>query len=197
MMLCFLCCTFMRFLSLSPIFASSSLHSFSFLTDSLTHTVELNEACSSGCGSFIHTLAQTLQMDVAEFAALGVRAKNPLDLGSRCTVFMNSRVKQAQKEGAPVDDISAGIAISVIKNTIYKVIRMRDASSIGNHIVVQGGTFYNDAVLRAFEKVAGKKVVRPDISGIMVSCVWCTGQRQKEGWGSEVCMKATVWGSFG
>ncbi len=130
-------------------------------------SVQLNEACSSGCGSFIETFAKSLDFEVADFAKIALFAKNPIDLGTRCTVFMNSKVKQAQKEGATVADISAGLAYSVIKNALYKVIKVADASELGKRIVVQGGTFYNDAVLRSFEKIAGCDAVRPDISGIM------------------------------
>lgn len=129
--------------------------------------VQLNEACSSGCGSFIETFAKSLDYAVADFAQIALFAKNPIDLGSRCTVFMNSKVKQAQKEGATVADISAGLAYSVIKNALYKVIKVTDASDLGNNIVVQGGTFYNDAVLRSLERIAGVDVIRPDIAGIM------------------------------
>ncbi|MBO4399120.1 MAG: 2-hydroxyacyl-CoA dehydratase [Lachnospiraceae bacterium] len=134
------------------------------------HTVDkiqLNEACSSGCGSFIETFAKSLDYDVANFAKIALFAENPIDLGSRCTVFMNSKVKQAQKEGATVADISAGLAYSVIKNALYKVIKVTDASELGRNIVVQGGTFYNDAVLRSLERIAGVEVIRPDIAGIM------------------------------
>jgi predicted CoA-substrate-specific enzyme activase len=130
-------------------------------------SIMLNEACSSGCGSFISTFATSLGMPVEEFARAGIESKSPTDLGTRCTVFMNSRVKQAQKEGASVPDISGGIAISVIKNALFKVIRLRSAEEMGQRIVVQGGTFYNDAVLRAFEKISGREAVRPDIAGIM------------------------------
>ncbi|QEK11515.1 2-hydroxyacyl-CoA dehydratase [Crassaminicella thermophila] len=130
-------------------------------------SIMLNEACSSGCGSFIETFANSLKMDVEEFAKKAIESKNPVDLGTRCTVFMNSRVKQAQKEGVEFTDISAGISISVIKNALYKVIRMRRVEDLGEKIVVQGGTFYNDAVLRSLEKIIGKEVVRPDIAGIM------------------------------
>ena len=130
-------------------------------------SVQLNEACSSGCGSFIETFAQSLNYSVKDFAQEALFAKHPIDLGTRCTVFMNSKVKQAQKEGATVADISAGLAYSVIKNALYKVIKVSDASSLGKHIVVQGGTFYNDAVLRSFEKIAGCEAIRPDIAGIM------------------------------
>ncbi|MDY4693622.1 MAG: acyl-CoA dehydratase activase-related protein [Blautia sp.] len=130
-------------------------------------SVQLNEACSSGCGSFIETFAKSLNYTVQDFAKAAVFAQHPIDLGTRCTVFMNSKVKQAQKEGAEVSDISAGLAYSVIKNALYKVIKVSDASELGKHIVVQGGTFYNDAVLRAFEKIAGCQAIRPDIAGIM------------------------------
>lgn len=130
-------------------------------------SVMLNEACSSGCGSFIEIFARSLNMDVQEFAKAATVSMCPVDLGTRCTVFMNSRVKQAQKEGASVSDISSGIAISVIKNALFKVIRLKNIEELGKNIVVQGGTFYNDAVLRAFEKIAGREVIRPDIAGIM------------------------------
>lgn len=130
-------------------------------------SVQLNEACSSGCGSFIETFAKSLNYSVRDFAKVALFAKHPIDLGTRCTVFMNSKVKQAQKEGAQVSDISAGLAYSVIKNALYKVIKVSDASELGTHIVVQGGTFYNDAVLRSFEKIAGCEAIRPDIAGIM------------------------------
>ena len=130
-------------------------------------SVQLNEACSSGCGSFIETFARSLNYDVKDFAKLALFAENPIDLGSRCTVFMNSKVKQAQKEGATVADISAGLAISVIKNALLKVIKLTDPKDLGTNVVVQGGTFYNDAVLRSFERVSGCKAVRPDIAGIM------------------------------
>ncbi len=130
-------------------------------------SIMLNEACSSGCGSFIENFANSLGYTAEEFAALGLFASNPVDLGTRCTVFMNSNVKQAQKEGAPVSEISAGLAYSVIKNALYKVIKLTDARELGRHVVVQGGTFYNLGVLRAFEKIAGVEAICPDISGIM------------------------------
>ncbi|MGN0472935.1 MAG: acyl-CoA dehydratase activase-related protein [Lachnospiraceae bacterium] len=130
-------------------------------------SVQLNEACSSGCGSFIETFAKSLNYSVQDFAQVALFAKHPIDLGTRCTVFMNSKVKQAQKEGAEVSDISAGLAYSVIKNALFKVIKVSDASDLGKNIVVQGGTFYNDAVLRSFEKIAHCEAVRPDIAGIM------------------------------
>lgn len=130
-------------------------------------SIMLNEACSSGCGSFIETFASSMGYSVADFARLGLYAKHPVDLGSRCTVFMNSSVKQAQKDGAGVDDISAGISMSVVRNAIYKVIRAHSADELGQNIVVQGGTFLNDAVLRSFEAEMGRNVIRPDISGLM------------------------------
>ncbi|HIX77403.1 MAG TPA: 2-hydroxyacyl-CoA dehydratase [Candidatus Fusicatenibacter merdavium] len=130
-------------------------------------SVQLNEACSSGCGSFIENFAQSLNYSVQDFAHEALFAKHPIDLGTRCTVFMNSKVKQAQKEGASVADISAGLAYSVIKNALYKVIKVSDATELGRHIVVQGGTFYNDAVLRSFERIADCEAIRPDIAGIM------------------------------
>ena len=137
------------------------------LKDGCVDTVLLNEACSSGCGSFLENFANSLDYTAEGFAREALFAPNPVDLGTRCTVFMNSNVKQAQKEGAMVSDISAGLAYSVIKNALYKVIKLTDASELGGHIVVQGGTFYNQAVLRAFEKIAGVEVICPDISGIM------------------------------
>lgn len=130
-------------------------------------SIMLNEACSSGCGSFIQTFAMALGYDIAEFSQLGLFAEKPVDLGSRCTVFMNSSVKQAQKDGATVEDISAGLSMSIIKNAIYKVIRANSPDELGKNIVVQGGTFLNDAVLRAFEKELGRNVIRPAISGLM------------------------------
>ena len=130
-------------------------------------SVQLNEACSSGCGSFIETFAKSLNYSVEDFAEAALFAAHPIDLGTRCTVFMNSKVKQAQKEGASVSDISAGLAYSVIKNALFKVIKVSDASELGKNIVVQGGTFYNNAVLRSFEKIAGCEAIRPDIAGIM------------------------------
>ena len=129
--------------------------------------IMLNEACSSGCGSFIETFAKSLNISIQEFVNAAIEARRPVDLGSRCTVFMNSKIKQAQKEGYSVGDISAGLSYSVIKNAIQKVMKVRDVKTLGDHIVVQGGTFYNDAVLRAFELIVGKNVVRPDIAGLM------------------------------
>ncbi len=130
-------------------------------------SIMLNEACSSGCGSFIQTFAQAMGYDIADFANLGLFAKAPVELGSRCTVFMNSSVKQAQKDGASVEDISAGLSSSIIKNAIYKVIRAKSPEELGKNIVVQGGTFLNDAVLRSFEMEMGRNVTRPAIAGLM------------------------------
>ncbi len=130
-------------------------------------SIMLNEACSSGCGSFIETFAKAMGYNIADFAKLGLFAKAPVNLGSRCTVFMNSSVKQAQKDGAPVEDISAGLSISIVKNAIYKVIRASNADDLGKNIVVQGGTFLNDAVLRSFELELGRNVTRPTIAGLM------------------------------
>jgi len=138
-----------------------------FVQDGSIGNITLNEACSAGCGSFIENFAQGLNMTAAEFAAKALESRNPVDLGTRCTVFMNSRVKQAQKEGADVGDISAGIALSVIKNALFKVMQLKDVDALGDHIVVQGGTFYNDAVLRAMEVLLGRDVTRPDIAGLM------------------------------
>ena len=137
------------------------------IEDGAISNIFLNEACSSGCGSFLQTFAQALGYDVKEFARLGLFAERPVDLGSRCTVFMNSSVKQAQKDGATIENISAGLSISVVKNAIYKVIRASSPEELGRNIVVQGGTFYNEAVLRAFEKEMGVEVIRPDIAGLM------------------------------
>lgn len=137
------------------------------INDSLIEEILLNEACSSGCGSFIETFAKSLNTTVNDFAISALTSKNPIDLGSRCTVFMNSKVKQAQKEGASVADISAGLSYSVIKNALYKVIKLRNPSSLGQNVIVQGGTFYNEAILRAFEIETGIKPFRPSISGLM------------------------------
>ena len=130
-------------------------------------SIMLNEACSSGCGSFIETFAKSLEMSVHDFAEEAILAEHPVDLGTRCTVFMNSKVKQAQREGATLSDISAGISFSVVKNALFKVIRLTSLESLGEKVVVQGGTFYNNSVLRAFEQITGRQVVRPDIAGIM------------------------------
>ncbi|HJG31664.1 MAG TPA: 2-hydroxyacyl-CoA dehydratase [Collinsella ihuae] len=135
--------------------------------DGVIEHIMLNEACSSGCGSFIESFAVSMNMDVVQFAKEAIGAKNPVDLGSRCTVFMNSRVKQAQKEGATVGDIAAGLSYSVIKNALFKVIKLRDPSEIGDQVIVQGGTFMSDATLRAFELLTGLDAVRPDIAGCM------------------------------
>ncbi len=137
------------------------------MKDGAIVSIQLNEACSSGCGSFLDNFANTMGMDVKEFGKIALMAQRPVDLGSRCTVFMNSRVKQAQKEGASVGDIAAGLSYSVIKNALFKVIKLRKASDIGEKVVVQGGTFFNDAILRAFEKIAGVSVYRPDVAGLM------------------------------
>ena len=138
-----------------------------FVKDGTIGNITLNEACSAGCGSFIQNFAQGLNMSVGDFANKALTANAPVDLGTRCTVFMNSKVKQAQKEGASVNDISAGIALSVIKNALFKVMQLKNVDELGENIVVQGGTFYNDAVLRAIEEILGKKVIRPDIAGLM------------------------------
>ena len=137
------------------------------IRNGVIESIILNEACSSGCGSFIETFAKSLDMTVKEFAARALDSQNPVDLGNRCTVFMNSKVKQAQKEGATVEDISAGLSYSVIKNALYKVIKIRRPEDFGKKIVAQGGTFYNEAVLRAFEKETKREIIRPDISGLM------------------------------
>jgi len=138
-----------------------------FVRDGVIDSIMLNEACSAGCGSFIENFAQSLGLAVKDFSLLGLKAERPVDLGTRCTVFMNSKVKQAQKEGADVGDISAGISISIVKNALFKVIRLKNTEELGEKIVVQGGTFYNDAVLRAMEQTIGREVIRPDIAGIM------------------------------
>jgi predicted CoA-substrate-specific enzyme activase len=137
------------------------------INDGIIESIMLNEACSSGCGSFIETFSNSLDIDIEDFVKKSLFSKTPVDLGTRCTVFMNSKVKQSQKEGASVGDIAAGISYSVIKNALFKVIRLKDTADLGENIVVQGGTFYNDAVLRALEIILGKEVVRPDISGLM------------------------------
>jgi predicted nucleotide-binding protein (sugar kinase/HSP70/actin superfamily) len=137
------------------------------IKDGAIDNIMLNEACSSGCGSFIETYAKSLNLSIQEFVKEALASKRPVDLGSRCTVFMNSKIKQAQKEGFTVGDISAGLSYSVIKNAIQKVMKVRNTEVLGDNIVVQGGTFYNDAILRAFEKIVGKNVIRPDIAGLM------------------------------
>ena len=137
------------------------------IKDGTINNIMLNEACSSGCGSFIETFSKSLNLPIQDFVEAALESRSPVDLGSRCTVFMNSKIKQAQKEGSTVGDISAGLSYSVIKNAIQKVMKIRDVETLGNHIVVQGGTFYNDAILRAFELIVGKEVIRPDIAGLM------------------------------
>ncbi|HEX3033297.1 MAG TPA: BadF/BadG/BcrA/BcrD ATPase family protein, partial [Bacillota bacterium] len=137
------------------------------IREGVIDSIQLNEACSSGCGSFLDTFASSLGLPITEFAGAALSAPNPVDLGSRCTVFMNSRVKQAQKEGAQVGDISAGLSYSVIKNALFKVIKVKNPQELGRRIVVQGGTFYNDAVLRSFELLSEREAIRPDIAGIM------------------------------
>ncbi|MDO4551961.1 MAG: acyl-CoA dehydratase activase-related protein [Bacillota bacterium] len=137
------------------------------IKDGAIYNIMLNEACSSGCGSFLETYSRSVNMDVKAFANEALFAKAPVDLGTRCTVFMNSKVKQAQKEGATIGDISAGLSYSIVKNALYKVIKLRDPELAGEKIVVQGGTFLNDAVLRSMERIIGREVVRPDIAGIM------------------------------
>lgn len=158
------------------------------IKNGVIENIILNEACSSGCGSFLETFAKSLSMDIKEFAKEGIFSKKPVDLGSRCTVFMNSRVKQAQKEGAEIADISAGLSYSVIKNAMFKVIKMKDINEIGDNIVVQGGTFYNDLVLRAFEKLIGKEVIRPGIAGIMgaFGAALVAKERYREGYVTEI-----------
>jgi predicted nucleotide-binding protein (sugar kinase/HSP70/actin superfamily) len=156
--------------------------------------VLLNEACSSGCGSFLETFAHSLGLSVQAFTAEALRASTPVDLGSRCTVFMNSRVKQAQKEGASVGDISAGLSYSVIRNALQKVIRLRDPAQLGAKIVVQGGTFTNDAVLRAFELVSGREAVRPDVPGLMGALGAALRAREDAGDGSEIAAESSLLG---
>ncbi|MBU5590710.1 2-hydroxyacyl-CoA dehydratase [Clostridium sp. MSJ-4] len=137
------------------------------IKDGVINSIQLNEACSSGCGSFLDMFAQSLNMSIEKFSRQGLLSQRPVDLGSRCTVFMNSKVKQVQKEGADIGDISSGLSYSVIKNALYKVIKIKNPEELGEKIIVQGGTFYNEAVLRAFEKVSGKEAIRPDIAGLM------------------------------
>ncbi len=152
------------------------------MKDGTVDNIFLNEACSSGCGSFLQTMANTLGMTASDFAVKGLFAKHPVNLGSRCTVFMNSSVKQAQKDGATVEDISAGLSISVVRNALYKVIRTNNPQKLGSHIVVQGGTFNSNAVLRAFERELGAEVVRPDIAGLMgaYGCAVYAREHRKE-----------------
>ena len=137
------------------------------IKDGTIQSITLNEACSAGCGSFLQAFAKSLSIEIKDFATKALFAKSPVDLGSKCTVFMNSKVKQAQKEGFTIEDIAAGLAYSVVKNSLYKVIKLRNPDELGNNIVVQGGTFYNEAVLRSFELLSGRNVVRPNISGLM------------------------------
>ena len=138
-----------------------------YVRDGCVSDIQINEACSSGCGSFIETFARSLNLGIADFARIACEANEPFDLGTRCTVFMNSRVKQALREGATVGEISAGLAYSVIRNSLYKVLKLKDPATLGERIVVQGGTFRNPAVLRAFELQIGREVIRPDISEMM------------------------------
>ena len=137
------------------------------ISNGVIESIMLNEACSSGCGSFIETFAKSLNIQVEEFSKRGLEAQAPVDLGTRCTVFMNSKIKQVQKEGVSIEDLSAGLSISVVKNALYKVIRVKNPDELGKNIVVQGGTFLNDSVLRAFEMLLGREVIRPEISGLM------------------------------
>jgi predicted CoA-substrate-specific enzyme activase len=137
------------------------------IKDGVIDQILLNEACSAGCGSFLESFAENLGRSVQEFSKLALTASNPVDLGSRCTVFMNSKVKQVQKEGASIADISAGLSYSIVTNALYKVIKLKTVEELGHRVVVQGGTFLNDAVLRSFEKLIEKDVVRPDLAGLM------------------------------
>lgn len=152
------------------------------IKDGVIDRILLNEACSAGCGSFLESFAETLEQDVRSFSQLALTAGAPVDLGSRCTVFMNSKVKQVQKEGASIADISAGLAYSVVMNALYKVIKLKSVEELGDRIVVQGGTFMNDAVLRAFEKITGREVIRPDLAGLMgaYGCALLSKQRSME-----------------
>ncbi|MGE5630617.1 MAG: acyl-CoA dehydratase activase-related protein [Caulobacteraceae bacterium] len=158
------------------------------IKNGVIESILLNEACSSGCGSFLDTFASSLGMSIEEFAGEALTAGKPVDLGSRCTVFMNSRVKQAQKEGAAVGDISAGLSYSVIKNALFKVIKVKSPKELGEKIVVQGGTFYNDAVLRSFEILSGREAIRPDIAGIMgaFGAALISRERYEEGCGTNL-----------
>lgn len=157
-------------------------------------SILLNEACSSGCGSFIETFAKSLNMKIEDFAKEAVKSKAPVDLGSRCTVFMNSRVKQSQKEGAEISDISAGLSYSVIKNALFKVIKLRDEKDVGDKVIVQGGTFYNDAVLRSFELISGREAIRPDIAGLMgaFGCAIISKERYVDGEKSKLLSKDKI-----
>ena len=137
------------------------------ISDGVIDSIAVNEACSSGCGSFLQTFAQSMGLTIEEFTQAALNSTHPVDLGSRCTVFMNSSVKQAQKEGASMEDIAAGLCYSVVRNALYKVIKLRDSGELGDTVVVQGGTFLNDAVLRAFELLTEREVTRPNIAGLM------------------------------
>lgn len=155
----------------------------------------LNEACSSGCGSFIETFARGMHMEAEEFSKKALFAEHPVNLGSRCTVFMNSQVKQSQKDGATVADISAGLSVSVVKNAIYKVIRAHSPDELGRNIVVQGGTFLNDAVLRAFEREIGENVTRPAIAGLMGAygaALWAKERAKKRDYISSVISQSDL-----
>lgn len=167
------------------------------IKDGAIYNIMLNEACSSGCGSFLETYAKSVNLDTRAFAEEALFSSRPVDLGTRCTVFMNSKVKQAQKEGAAIGDISAGLSYSVIKNALYKVIKLRNTDEAGDKIVVQGGTFMNDAVLRSFEKIIGKDVVRPDIAGLMgaYGCSLIAKESFKEGTRSSI-LSATALDDF-
>ncbi|MBC2451312.1 acyl-CoA dehydratase activase-related protein, partial [Clostridium saccharobutylicum] len=164
------------------------------IEDGTIQSITLNEACSAGCGSFLQTFAKSLGLDIKDFAKKAIFAKSPVDLGSKCTVFMNSKVKQAQKEGFEVDDIAAGLAYSVVKNSLYKVIKLRNPDELGNNIVVQGGTFYNEAVLRSFELLSKRQVVRPNISGLMgaFGAALLAKERYEEGYQTSLVKKENV-----
>lgn len=164
------------------------------INQGVIENIILNEACSSGCGSFLETFAKSLKLDIKEFAHKALFSKNPVDLGSRCTVFMNSRVKQAQKDGNSIEDISAGLSYSVIKNALYKVIKLKSSEDIGKYPVVQGGTFYNDAVLRSFEKLTNREVIRPNIAGIMgaFGASIIARDRYKEGYKTTLLDKESI-----
>ena len=168
------------------------------IKDGAINSIVLNEACSSGCGSFLETYAKSVGLGVEDFAKKAIYAENPTDLGSRCTVFMNSRVKQAQKEGASIGEISAGLALSVIRNALYKVLKLRNPEDAGEHIVVQGGTFHNDAVLRSLEVILGRDVVRPDIAGTMgaYGAALLAKKRYKEAGGRSMLLDAAALEDF-
>lgn len=162
------------------------------IRDGIIDSIQLNESCSSGCGSFLSTFAASVGLSVEEFQQKALLAKEPADLGSRCTVFMNSKVKQAQKEGSDVSDIAAGLCYSVIKNAIQKVIKVRDPKSLGENIVVQGGTFYGDAILRSFEKLSSRKVTRPEISGLMGAMGMALISKEKSTGHSKILSEAEI-----